>query len=247
MLAGASAGLLSPLAAQANAGLRWEKRSGKAFQLAIGANGQVWALGADPSPGGFQIFKRENNNWVRVPGGLVTLAVDAQGQPWGTNDNKAIFRMQGGKWQTVPGRAEQVAIGGQGTVYALGARGAQDVDTDLFEWGSSPWIKIAGLKGTRIAVDENDMPWVVNGEGAIFRHNRNSSDKLPGLAQDIGIGARGGVWVIGHDNRGAGGFGIHRWNGRGWERVDGAAASVAVGPRGLPWVVNANSDIFERV
>lgn len=245
--AAAAASLLVPAVASANPGMRWEKRPGKAFQLAIGANGQVWALGTKEVAGGFQVFRRNNNQWTLVPGGLVTLAVDAHGEPWGTNDQQVIFRMQDGKWEALPGRAQQVAIGGKGTVFALGKRGPNDVDTDVFEWGGVKWNKIGGQRGTRLAVDENDYPWILKGGGEIVRHNGGSWVNVSGRAQDIAVGARGGVWVIGHDERGRGGFGIHRFNGQAWDRVDGAASSVAVNPRGMPWVVNAEGDIFERV
>lgn len=247
LLMAAAAGATLPITASAQTGLRWEKRPGKAFQIAIGANGQIWCLGVDSVPGGFPVFKWEGNAWKKVPGGLVSLAVDAQGQPWGTNEAKAIFRMQGGKWTTLPGRAEQVAIGGQGTVYALGARGNNDVETAVYEWGSNSWIKIAGATGTRLAVDEEDMPWLLQGGGEIRRGRRSSWEKVPGLAQDIAVGAKGGVWVIGHDERGKGGFGIHRFDGRGWQRVDGAALNLAVAPNGLPWVINQSGEIFQRV
>ena len=96
LLMAAAAGATLPITAGAQTGLRWEKRPGKAFQIAIGANGQIWCLGVDAVPGGFPVFKWEGNAWKKVPGGLVSLAVDAQGQPWGTNEAKAIFRMQGG-------------------------------------------------------------------------------------------------------------------------------------------------------
>lgn len=243
----AASTLLAPAAASANPGLRWEQRRGKATQIAIGANGQVWALGINPVAGGLQIFRRDNDRWTLVPGGLMTLAVDAQGLPWGTNDQQVIYRMQAGKWERLPGRAEQVAIGGKGTVFALGKRGPNDVETVVHEWGGGVWTPIAGQRGTRIAVDENDYPWLLKAGGEIVRHNGGAWENLPGRGQDIGIGARGGVWAIGHDAKGAGGFGIHRFNGRGWDRVDGAATSVAVNPRGLPWVVNAEGNIFERV
>ena len=242
----AAASLGTTLSAQANAGNRWEKRPGKAFQIAVGANGQVWALGADPIPKGFPVFRRDGNQWTCVPGALVSLAVDAKGQPWGTNESQNIFRMEGGQWRTLPGRAEQVVIGGKGTVFALGARANEQVETDVYEWGGGQWTKIAGARGVRLAVDENDLPWLLMPGGEIKRHDGGGWKNLPGRASDLAIGARGGVWAIGHDSRG-GGFGIHRWDGQRWNRIDGGATSVAVAPNGLPWVVNDANDIFERV
>lgn len=242
----AATGLGTSLTAQANTGARWELRPGKAFNVAIGAGGQVWALGTDDVPGGFPVFRRDGQNWTRVPGGLVSLTIDAQGQPWGTNSAQVIFRMDGNQWRVVPGKAEQVVFGGKGTLFALGARRPNEVETEVFEWGGGNWSRIAGARGVRLAVDENDLPWLLQAGGEILRHDGGGWKPVPGRASDLAIGARGGVWAIGHDER-PGGFGIHRWDGARWTRIDGGANQVAVAPNGLPWVVNASGNIYQRV
>lgn len=66
---------------------------------------------------------------------------------------------------------------------------------------------------------------------------------LPGLATDIGVGARGDVWVIGID-RVEGGHSIYRWTGGNWQIVPGGAVRLDVDPQGTPWVVNSNNQIF---
>ena len=66
---------------------------------------------------------------------------------------------------------------------------------------------------------------------------------LPGLATDIGVGARGQAWVIGID-RVEGGHPIYRWNGNDWQIVPGGALRIDVDPTGTPWVVNADHHIF---
>ena len=40
-------------------------------------------------------------------------------------------------------------------------------------------------------------PWVVNGINQIFRRSNGTWLRIPGRAQDIGIGADGSVWIIG--------------------------------------------------
>ena len=106
---------------------------------------------------------------------------------------------------------------------------------------------------TRITYDDGakppqatgDIPWVVNDAGNIYSRIGNSWRRLPGLAKDIGVGADGTVWVIGHD-RGPGGYGIHRWNGSNWNKIDGGAVRIAVAPDGSPWVVNDAGNIYSR-
>ena len=65
----------------------------------------------------------------------------------------------------------------------------------------------------------------------------------PGLANDIGVGADGSVFVIG-TNAVAGGFGVSRWNGSGWDPLPGGAVRIAVDPHGHPWIANALNQIF---
>lgn len=66
---------------------------------------------------------------------------------------------------------------------------------------------------------------------------------LPGLATDIGVGARGDAWVIGID-RVEGGHSVYRWAGSDWQIVPGSALRLDVDPQGNPWVVNSSNQIF---
>ena len=69
---------------------------------------------------------------------------------------------------------------------------------------------------------------------------------LPGLATDIGVGARGEAWVIGIDQV-EGGHSIYRWNGSDWQIVPGGALRIDVDPQGTPWVLNNEGQYFARV
>ncbi len=69
--------------------------------------------------------------------------------------------------------------------------------------------------------------------------------RMPGRANDIAIGAKGHVWIIGTNKEG-GGFGIYRFSFKQtkWNKVPGSAVRIAVGPRGNAWVVNKQGNIF---
>jgi hypothetical protein len=66
---------------------------------------------------------------------------------------------------------------------------------------------------------------------------------LPGLATDIGVGARGDAWVTGID-RVDGGHSIYRWDGGAWQIVGGGAERLDVDPQGNPWVINASGQVL---
>ncbi|MGH6611085.1 MAG: tectonin domain-containing protein [Burkholderiaceae bacterium] len=66
---------------------------------------------------------------------------------------------------------------------------------------------------------------------------------LPGLASDIGVGARGEAWVTGIDQV-DGGHSIYRWTGSDWQIVQGGALRLDVDPQGNPWVINSAGRIL---
>ena len=69
-------------------------------------------------------------------------------------------------------------------------------------------------------------------------------ERIPGMAQDIGVGADGTPWKIG-TIPGAGGFDIAEWDGSSWVGISGGAVRIDVDPQGNPWVVNTNGSIYK--
>lgn len=67
--------------------------------------------------------------------------------------------------------------------------------------------------------------------------------RMPGAANDIGIGANGAAWIVGNDVD-PGGFGVYRLDGNNWTRIPGGGTRIAVDPQGLPWLVNKQGAIF---
>lgn len=70
---------------------------------------------------------------------------------------------------------------------------------------------------------------------------------LPGLGNDIGVGADGSAWVIGTNHVGvAADFGVYKWNGASWDGKGGGGIRISVGPDGQAWMVNSAGQIFRR-
>ncbi len=71
-------------------------------------------------------------------------------------------------------------------------------------------------------------------------------EKLPGGANDVGVGANGSVWIVG---RGAmwSNTDVYRWDGSNFKIDVGAKGmSITVGSDGLPWLVAADGSIYRR-
>jgi uncharacterized caspase-like protein len=96
-------------------------------------------------------------------------------------------------------------------------------------------------------VSKQGTLWVVSSKGEISCRNGGSWQKMPGEAQDVGVGADGSVWITGAGTSPGADGDISFWNGSGWTKVDGAGARIAVAPDGNPWMVNSGKEIFRRV
>jgi exosome complex RNA-binding protein Rrp4 len=198
---------------QNRANADWVKVGGKAIDIGIGKNGSVWMLGnSQVNEQGNNIYVRSGNSWKLV-GGLhgVRIDVDPYGNPWVVTKTKAIYKRQNNKWVRIHGRASDIGIGANGAVWMLGnsLRNKYN-DKSVYVWNGSNWGLIGGLFGVKIDVDPYGTTWVVSSDRSIARRPYNYWKKIPGKANDIGIGANGTVWILG--NRGTGAFLKSRFN-----------------------------------
>ena len=218
----------------------WQLTDGSARDVGVGADGTVWVIGANATPGGYGIYKRTGNAWVNVPGGAERIAVDPRGNAWVANNANAIFRHDGTKWTMLTNQsARDIGVGANGTVWVIGTgaeAGGYGIHRSTDQ--GATWTKIAG-GAVRISVDPQGNAWVVNSSNTIFRYNGSSWVHVPGSATDVGVGADGGAWVIGTDN------GIYRFENNTWAKKTGGAKEIAGGPAGAVWVVNHGNQIYQ--
>lgn len=225
-----------------DAGMTWNQLPGRAFDIAVGANGAVWMLGTDTGKPGSGIFQWQNNGWVGIPGAAISLAVGPDGNPWIVNPQTQVLRWLGNQWQQLPGAAYEIAVGANGAVWAIGTNLPGNTGFGIYTWNGTAWQAVPGA-GIKIAVGPDGNAWVINSQAQIFRWNGNGWQQLPGNALDIGVGTSGEVWVVGTNVTGPG-FGIYHWINNGWVAVEGAALRIAVGPPGSLYIVDANQSIY---
>ena len=141
---------------------RW---TGNSWQLMPGAArdvGDGWVIGTDTRPGGYGIFRwnEQKKKWIRTPGGAVRIGGTYQ-TPWVVNNANQIFRWTGKAWQLMPGAAVDVADGWVlGTATSSGGR-------EIFRWNGSGWTQVQG--GAIYIGGSGGTPWVVNNGTSIFR------------------------------------------------------------------------------
>ncbi len=224
----------TPAPAPAPAGQpRWGETAYKAYDIAAGANGSVWFIGAaDQGGSNGGIFRVTPSGPQQVAGGAMRIAVDPAGIPWVVNSGNQIYRWNGSAWQQMPGAARDIGIGANGAVWVIGT------DMSPYKWNGSNWSKVSG-GAVLISVDPAGNPWVVNASGQIWRHDGTNWSLLPGTARDIGVGADGAVYVVG---AGSGNTQVYRWtaNISNWTAESGVTGfSVAAGPAGTAYVARS--------
>jgi peptidoglycan hydrolase-like protein with peptidoglycan-binding domain len=179
---------------------------------------------------------------------LPSIPLATQRRTLVTDDTVAVSTLYD-SFAAMPGRLKDVAIGADGSMWGIGTGAGPDFG--IFKFNGSGWDQDqANGYAVRIAVDPSGVPWVVNSLGQIFKRTSNDPfsgywAQRPGLANDIGIGFDGSVWVIGLNPIGTN-FGIFKFNGTDWDQSDGFALRIAVGPGGEPWVVNSQGQIYRR-
>lgn len=226
----------------------WRIRPGRAKDIAIGANGAVWAIGATPTGGGFTIQRWTGSAWQQIDGGGVRIAVDPAGAPWVVNDAGMIWRREGSRWIEVAGaRARDIGIGADGSVWIISQSAVSGGFAIQRYISANRWETIPG-GGVRISVSPSGRPWIVNDRDRIFQLLPDRSWKeYRGAGKDIAVGASGAVWVIGAIRRGPSDFSVHFRNGEEWGEVDGGGTQIAVETSGRPWLVNSAGEIYQRV
>jgi hypothetical protein len=234
-------------------GRGWARKTGKATDIGVGPEGTVWAIGTRREGGGYSIFKNDGRRWKKIPGSAVRISVGPDGNAWVANKQGRIYSHNGKKWAKQTGRAKDVGVGANGAVWVIGTNkeaGGYGIYRRAIRIANAAQEKIAG-SAVRVDTDGSGLPWVVNKNNHIFRHNGKRWTRYPGAAKDIGVNSAGQVWIIGTNKEG-GGYGIYRWvgksgkiprNGR-WQKYAGSAVRISVGPDGNAWVVNKNGYIY---
>jgi hypothetical protein len=71
---------------------QWQSVPGKAQDIGIGANSDVYVVGINAVPGGFGLYKWTGSGWMRQPRGVVRVSAGYKGHPWVIDNDGFIFR-----------------------------------------------------------------------------------------------------------------------------------------------------------
>jgi hypothetical protein len=224
----------------------WQVLPGRVSDVAVGAEGSVWALGPtyEPTDGGQRIMCWRGGSWATVEGGAVRIAVDPQGRPWVVNCRNELFCWTDHDgWRQLPGDGTDIAVGPDGSVWLIGPPyRPTDGGQLIFRWTGSEWEAVVG-GAVRIAVGPEGRPWVVNSRNEVFCWLGHDWEQLPGRAVDIAVGPEGSVWVIGTRDAGDP---ILYWDQSNWIRVDDDLSNGAREDAGQALVPRPGNESYRR-
>ena len=157
----------------------WILRPGAAQDIAACTDGSAWAIGINPVPRGFGIFRWDGSTWNTMPGGAVRIAACSRDDAVVVNDQGRVFEFDpsSGSWTPLPGgtgTARDVAIGRGGTIGKSDPHGTISFfSRERHQWADidSPHLLHPPLSRFRlieVAIGPNELPWIVDTDGSTY-------------------------------------------------------------------------------
>jgi len=146
----------------------WQQMPGTATDIAIGADGSVFAIGTVPSSlsGGYNIMKWNGSSWTNMPECAgIRIAAGPDGIPLVVNNSNLVYKYDGTRlWNVIVGvSANDIGIGANGAVYVTG----NDATAAIYKLNQSGWTPVAGASGVNISVTPLGLPVYIDKAGML--------------------------------------------------------------------------------
>jgi hypothetical protein len=145
----------------------WDEMPGLGTDIAIGANGAVFAIGnIETSPsGGNNIMRWTGAGWVdMLDCAAIRIAVTPAGIPWVVNKSGLVYVFGGDYlWKAFDNiMASDIGIGADGSVFVTG-KNTGDTNPDIFKYdGFFNWNNLNITGGTNISVTPDGKAWWID-------------------------------------------------------------------------------------
>mmetsp|Transcript_58752 Transcript_58752/g.66967 ORF Transcript_58752/g.66967 Transcript_58752/m.66967 type:complete len:305 (-) Transcript_58752:54-968(-) len=171
-----------------------------ANDLAYGANGKLYISGAGATGKHGGVFWWTGTYWAHQYTGVQgNIAVTPEGSPYMTQSGGQTWHERSTGWKYL-GINGDLAIGSTGQMYSLAESFDSTGNQNIFKWSGDSRVQIPG-GATRIEVDNVNQPWVVNSAGYLYRKTKGGWEtrNYNMRVWDIGIGAKGNLWLVQKD------------------------------------------------
>ena len=154
----------------------WDQMPGTANDIAIGADGSVYAIGTqNVSPtGGYNIMKWNGTGWdTMLACAGIHIAVAPNGTPWVVNRSNIVFQYGGTYlWNIMStGIGNDIGIGADGSVFVtandLGTPGYQP---PIYKFNGGQWTTVPGLSGVSISTGPTGKIYYIDKSGVLHTY-----------------------------------------------------------------------------
>jgi hypothetical protein len=149
----------------------WVQSPLKAIDIAVGANGAVWAIDTDQ-----RIAQLRNGAWEPIGGAGVRIAVDPSGNPWVVSAAGQVSHWTGNAWARLPGSATDITVAPDGTVFILGTTPVRGSTWEQIVGGAGVAIS-AGSRAVYVAQDTT-MNLVLSSSNVLLRAAPPTTDPV---------------------------------------------------------------------
>ncbi len=123
----------------------WVQSSLKAIDIAVGANGAVWAIDTKQ-----RVVQLMDGAWQPTNETGVRISVDPSGNPWIVNSAGQVSHWHEGTWTIVPASATDISVAPDGSVFILGTTPARG-GFEVLRLNGATWEHIVGGGGVAIS------------------------------------------------------------------------------------------------
>jgi hypothetical protein len=144
----------------------WQQIPGSAMDIGAGADGSVWAIGANETNGGFGIYRWTGSGWQAIDGGATRISVGPDGNPWAINNLSLIYKRVPGGWVQLPGWAYDIGVAPNTAMTVVGSNRLCG-GYGLWTWNGSSWYPVGGA-AVGLSLGPDGKAWVVNENQDIY-------------------------------------------------------------------------------
>ncbi|MBS1532635.1 MAG: Ig-like domain-containing protein [Bacteroidetes bacterium] len=143
----------------------WQLKQGLATDIAIGANGSIFAIStiAYSPTGGNTVLKWNGSGFDTMTDcSGIHIAVDPNGTPWVANKSNVVYQYSGNiTWNVVSGvNAKDIAIGANGLVCVTAVLpGVLGDNLPIYRYSSGNWTQVNAAYGASLAVGPTGTIW----------------------------------------------------------------------------------------
>lgn len=182
-------------------GTGWDKKSCCVTELALAADGTLWATNP---PDGNRVLQWDDASalWdaFTLPSGMTHVTVANANTAWGLHES-TLYQWANGSWEKKLCCVEQISVGADGALWAVNPPDGNRV----LRWTGTEWAFDIPPGMVSISVGSAAHIWAIDPSDNIYQWNGAGWTKKPGALRKIsaasdgtvwGLDAAGGVWRV---------------------------------------------------